>query len=87
MLHAPTQFFLEVPPSPPPGGFRRILFTNGGSLCQAFLAETVKTERGRSQFFCEESLGKIKVRAFPKRVGPRILSLESVEYFATSEHY
>ena len=26
--------------------------------------------------FCEESLGKIKFRAFPKRVGPRILSLE-----------
>ena len=30
--------------------------------------------------FCEESLGKIKFRAFPKRVGPRILSLESVDY-------
>ena len=37
--------------------------------------------------FCEESLGKIKFRAFPKRVGPRILSLESVDYFGTSEHY
>ena len=37
--------------------------------------------------FCEESLAKIKFRAFPKRVGPRILSLESVEYFGTSEHY
>ena len=36
--------------------------------------------------FCEESLGKIKFRAFPKRVGPRILSLESVDYFGTSEH-
>ena len=35
--------------------------------------------------FCEESLGKIKFRAFPKRVGPRILSLESVDYFGTSE--
>ena len=32
-------------------------------------------------------LGKIKFRAFPKRVGPRILSLESVDYFGTSEHY
>ena len=31
--------------------------------------------------FCEESLGKIKFRAFPKRVGPRILSLQSVDYF------
>ena len=29
---------------------------------------------------------KIKFRAFPKRVGPRILSLESVDYFGTSEH-
>ena len=34
--------------------------------------------------FCQESLGKIK---FPKRVGPRILSLESVDYFGASEHY
>ena len=37
--------------------------------------------------FCEEIIGKIKFRAFPKRVGPRILSLESVDYFGTSEHY
>ena len=37
--------------------------------------------------FCEESLGKIKFRALLKRVGPRILSLESVDYFGTSEHY
>ena len=37
--------------------------------------------------FCQESLGKIKFRAFPKRVGPRILSLESVDYFGTSEYY
>ena len=37
--------------------------------------------------FCEESLGKIKLRAFPRRVGPRILSLESVDYFRTNEHY
>ena len=37
--------------------------------------------------FCEESLGKIKFRAFPKHVDPRILSLESVGYFGTSEHY
>ena len=35
----------------------------------------------------KESLGKIKFRAFPKRVGPRILSLESVDYFGTSKHY
>ena len=38
------------------------------------------------RIFCEESLGKTKFRAFPKCVGPRILSLESVDYFGTSEH-
>ena len=37
--------------------------------------------------FCKESLGKIKFRAFPKNVGPRILSPQSVDYFRTSEHY
>ena len=37
--------------------------------------------------FSEESLGKIKFRAFPKRVGARILSFESVDYLGTSEHY
>ena len=36
--------------------------------------------------FCEESFGKIKSRVFPKRVGVRILSFESVDYFGTSEH-
>ena len=37
--------------------------------------------------FCQECLGKIKFGAFPKRVGPRIPSLERVDYFGTSEHY
>ena len=37
--------------------------------------------------FCKENLGRIKFRAFPKRVGPRILLLESADYFGTSEHY
>ena len=37
--------------------------------------------------FCKESLGKIKFRAFPKRVGPQILSLETVYYFGTGENY
>ena len=37
--------------------------------------------------FCEESLGNIKFRAFPKRIGPQILLFESVDYFGTSEHY
>ena len=32
-------------------------------------------------------LGKIKFRAFRKRVGPRNLSLESIDYFIASEHY
>ena len=35
--------------------------------------------QSRPHIFCEESLGKIKFRAFPKRVGLRILSLESVD--------
>ena len=37
--------------------------------------------------FYEESLGKIILRAFWKHVGPRILSIESVDYFGASEHY
>ena len=54
--------------------------------------ETVETETKNlcviePRMFCEESVGKIKFRAFPKRAGPRILSLESVDYFGASEHY
>ena len=30
---------------------------------------------------------EIPYRAFPKRVGPRILSLESVDYFGTNDHF
>ena len=41
----------------------------------------------KPRMLCKESLGKIKFRAFPKRVGPRIPSLESIDYFATSEHH
>ena len=33
--------------------------------------------------FCEESLGKIKFRAFPKHATPQILSLQSVDYFGS----
>ena len=29
----------------------------------------------------------MRFRAFPERVGPRILSLESVDFFETSEHF
>ena len=36
---------------------------------------------------CEESLGKIEFRAFPIRIGPRILSLESADYCGASEPY
>ena len=35
----------------------------------------------------KKRLEKIKFRTFTKRVGPRILSLESVDFFGTSEHY
>ena len=37
--------------------------------------------------FCKESLGKIKFRAFPEQVSPRNVSLESIDYFGTSEHF
>ena len=37
--------------------------------------------------FCEESVGKIRFRAFLKRVSPWILSLKTVEYFGASEHF
>ena len=30
---------------------------------------------------------EILYRAFPERVGPRILSLESVDYFGTTDHF
>ena len=64
--------------------FLRIYDIKRESLCQAFLAETVETGNKnrcvmKPRMFCEESLGKIKFRAFPKRVGPRILLLRSVE--------
>ena len=37
--HTHTQFFWKYPP----GDFRRILYTNRGSLCEAFRAEAVET--------------------------------------------
>ena len=30
---------------------------------------------------------EIPYRAFPERVGPRVLSLESVDYFGTTDHF
>ena len=82
---ATPQFFWGYAP-------RNFWDTKGRSLCQAFLVETVETETKNlcviePRMFCEESLEKIKVRAFPKRIVPRILSLESVDYFGTSVHY
>ena len=35
----------------------------------------------------KKNLGKIGFRAFPKHVSPQILSLESNDYFGTSEHH
>ena len=65
--------------------FLHIYDTKGESWWQAFLAETVEIRNKlrivawpKPRKFCEESFGKIKFRAFPKRVGPRILSVESV---------
>ena len=70
--------------------FLRIYDAKGGSLFQASLAETVKT--GNKNCCVIEATHnlrrklKIKFRAFPKRVSPRILSLESFDNFGTNEH-
>ena len=41
------------------------------------------------QHFMSIHVGRIEItyRAFPEKVGPRILSLESVEYFRTSDYF
>jgi len=68
--------------------FLRILYTKRRLWSQALLAATVETgNRNRCVTEAEESLGKIKFWTFPERVDPRILSLESVDYFGTSEHF
>ena len=57
-------------------------------MSQAFLAEFVETgTKNRYVIKATHVLRKVKFRAFPKRVGPRILSLESVDCFGASEHY
>ena len=52
-------------------------------------AETVET--GNKNRCATEathvSWRKLRFRAFPDRVCPQILSLESVDYFGTSEHF
>ena len=57
------------------------------SLCQAFPGEAGETGTKNRCVMEVTCLENIQFRAFPKRVGPRILSLESVDYFGTSEHY
>ena len=54
------------------------------SWSQAFLAETVKT--GAKYRNVSYSILK-RCRPFSGRVGPRILSLEGVDYFTTSEYF
>ena len=52
---------------------------------QAFLAETVET----GHKYCDVTYNILFERpwAFLEWVGPRILSLESVDYFRTSEYF
>ena len=63
-------------------------------MCQAFLAETVETgNKNRcvieATHVCKENLGNIKFRAFPKRVGQRILlkALITLEQVNTTVWY
>ena len=86
--HIPTQFFWKYPP----GIFVVFGSEMGGDCTSRSLRTPWKlglriVAWWKPCMFCEESLGKIKFRAFRKRVGPRILSLESVDYFGASEHY
>ena len=88
VLHIPTQFFWKYPPG--------IFFVFGsemeGHCARRSLPPPWKlgiriVAWWKPCMFCKESLGKIKFRAFRKRVGPRILLLESIDYFGASEHY
>ena len=72
--------------------FRRILGTKGGHCATRSLRRPWKlglriVAWSKPRMFSEESLEKIKFKAFPKSVGSRILSLESVDYLGTSEHF
>ena len=53
------------------------------------LAETVETgNKNRCMTEATHVLRrKLRFRAFPEQVCPRIPSLESVDYFGTSEHF
>ena len=88
MLHTPSQFFWKYPPE----FFVEFTTRKAGHCARRSLRRPWKlglriVAWWKPGMFCDESLGKIKLRAFPKRVGPRILSLESVDYFGASEHY
>ena len=83
--------------------FPGIKSTKGKSWSQAFLAQTVETwDKNRDVtdniktfsrapcMFCEESFWKIEtkdVEVFRNGSGTWVLSLESVDYFGTSEYY
>ena len=84
----PHPIFLEVPP----GIFVVFGSEMGGDCARRSLRTPWKlglriVAWWKPCMFCEENSGKIKFRAFRKRVGSRILSLESVDYFGASEHH
>ena len=76
--HTLTQLFWKYSP-----GFFVVIYTQMGGHCvRRSLLRSWKlglriVAWSKPRMFCEESLGKIKFRAFPKRVGPRI-TLEQV---------
>ena len=72
--------------------FRRILGTKGGHCATRSLRRPWKlglriVAESKPRMFSEESLERIKFKAIPKSVRSRLLSLKSVDYFGTSEHY
>ena len=90
VLHSPTQFFWK---HPPPRGTLVVFVSGIGGHCTRHSLRTPWklwlriVVWWKPCMFCEESLGKIKFRAIREGVGPRILSLESVDYFGASQHY
>ena len=56
---------------------------------QAFLADSAGTRNGNRCVTeaTHDLRRKVSLRAFPERVCPRILSLESADYFGTSNHF
>ena len=69
-----------------------VFMTRKEDMVPGVQAETVETgNKNRcvteATHVLKKSFGKVKFRAFLKRVGQRILSLESDDCFGTSEHY